>query len=423
MEKIKILVFSISAISDVESNGRVLRNLLPDVEEIEYLNVYISGNPIKDSKVQYLHISDKTVLKSVLSLGLSSKEDPINYEEKPHSLNNGVNSKKSAFKYFLRNKIWSLAFSIKKRIVKKAKNFNPNIVFLMGANLPAFYSLSTKISKKTGAPLFIYNAEDYPLKNYDYMSQKKKSTFFSNIVLKKLRKESIRAYQHSFFNAFNSEKLLDSFIKDGFCSLDKSTVIRIPSSFSAVSKIDNKNRIIFAGNLYDDRCETLLKFADALSSIKISFNFCVYGKITNNKYLETIKNHNAIEYRGVVPYSIIQKELVETSFLLDVEGFSEYSKLDYKHSFSTKIADYLMLGIPIICYGSKEIAGVDYLLKNNEDFTIISDDSLSEKLTKILTHQVAYKYNKLKICNEFSITEVRKRILDIFEKIASEGKI
>ena len=148
-----------------------------------------------------------------------------------------------------------------------------------------------------------------------------------------------------------------------------------------------------------------------------------HGKITNNKYLETIKNHNAIEYRGVVPYSIIQKELVEASFLLDVEGFSEYSKLDYKHSFSTKIADYLMLGIPIICYGSKEIAGVDYLLKNNEDFTIISDDSLSEKLTKILTHQVAYNYNKLKICNEFSITEVRKRILDIFEKIASEGKI
>lgn len=424
MEKMKILVLSVSAISDEESNGRVLKSLLPDSELCSFLNVYISGQPSADSNIKFLHFTDKNTLKSLLTLGICSKSSHNSLpSESTISQKENHYKKKKPVHYLIRNIVWKFAFGIRNIIMKSAKQFNPNIVFLMGANMPFLFKMARLISKKTHSSLIIYNAEDYPLKKYDYISCKSSYSLTTRLVQCELLKEAKKAYKISKYNIFNSDKLLSSYLDEKIIVSSNSGIIRIPSGLSPVNYDKKNKKILYAGNLYDDRCKTLLEFANALKDINSEFKLVVYGKITNKLLLEQIKNNDSIEYKGVIPFSELKEQFSKFSFLLHIDGFSDYSKLDYKYAFSTKIADYLILGVPFICYGSNEIAGVDFLYKLNSDFTIVSKEELLPKLKKILSFDVVYKQDRAKINYEFSERECRSRMFDLFKKFESNNKI
>jgi len=425
MDRMKILVFSVSAISDAESNGRVLKTLLPDSKLCQFLNVHISGQPTVDSSVEYLCFTDKNALKSLFSLGLFSKPSNIHFPSESNFSQPGGNNfkKKKTIHYLIRNLVWKFAFGIRKKIIKSAKKFEPDIVFLMGANMPFLFKMARIISKKTNSSLIIYNAEDYPLKKYDYITGKASYSLTTKLVQRGLFKEAKKAYKKSKCNIFNSDKLLGAYTTERFVRSDNSMVIRIPSTLETIKYDMNSKNILYAGNLYDDRCLSLLDFANALLEIKSEFKLVVYGKITNQLLLEKINNNDAISYRGVIPFAELKEHFSEYSFLLHIDGFSNYSKLDYKYAFSTKIADYLILGIPFICYGSSEIAGVEFLHKLNNQFTIVSRDELLPKVEKILKRDVSYKYDKVKIFKEFSMYECRSKMLELFKRFESNNKI
>lgn len=424
MDKIKILVISVAAISDEESNGRVLKTLLPISEPCQFLNIHISGQPTSNTLIDYLCFTDKCALKSLISFSLlSNPSDNCFFSESKNSQLSNDSKKKKPISYLLRNVVWKLAFGIKNKIIKNAKMFNPNIVYLMGANMPFLFKMARLISKKTHSSLIIYNAEDYPLKKYDYITGKSSYSLITKIVQRGLFREAKRAYKSSKFNIFNSDKLLNSYIKEKFVGIENSTVIRIPSTLTSVTHKKKNNYILYAGNLYDDRCRSLLEFADALISIKSEFKLVVYGRLTDKNLLKKIESNSAILYKGIVSFSELKNRFSDFSFLLHIDGFSDYSKLDYKHAFSTKIADYLILGIPFISYGSIEIAGIEFLYKLNKDFTIISKDELTVKIKKILNHEVEYKQDRTTILKEFSMYECRNKMLDLFKRFESNNKI
>lgn len=426
MEKLKVLVFSTSAISDSESNGRVLKSLLPDCSECQYLNIYISGIPAANCNITYHHFSDKSVIKSFLSFGILPNEDIASFEdvvESKHEVNNKTFKKKTAAHYFLRDFIWNLSLKTKKKIREYSRLFKPDVIFLMGANFPLFYKLSAAIAKELSAALIVYTAEDYPIKKYNYIVGKSGSSFFYKLVRKNLYKQASLAYHVSSLNIFNTQKLLDSYRDDDLVVDNNSLVIKIPSSLSPLKSLGDSKEILYAGNLYNDRCKSLIEVADCLSTLKTDYKLVVYGNVFNKHNLDLISNHESIVYKGVVSFAELKARFNNVSFLLHVDGFDEYSLLDYRHAFSTKIADYLILGIPFICYGSLGIAGVEYLYNLNKDFTIVSKETLYEKLAKILSHTINYKIDNVKINRDFSMFECRKRMLTLFKQVEREDKI
>lgn len=421
MSNLKVLVLSNSAISETESNGRVLKSLLPLDSFQNVLNLFVSGEPIKMEQISYCKISDKKVLQSVISLGIVNPEDKVIFENK---INKDVSistvSKKTAYHYFIRNVVWKLSFRTKNLCLKKALDFSPDLVFIMGANLPFFYEIGLKIAKKTGCKLVVYSAEDYPLKEYDYMSGKLNHTFFSRIVQRSLRKTAKKTFNNSDLCIFNSSQLRDFYVQKGFANKVNTHILHLPSSLIKENGEPAARTILYAGNLSDDRCNSLLEFADALSAINSDYYLLVYGRVSCCNYLEKIKRHKKIKYCGIVNFETLKDIFKQVEFLLHVEGFKPYTLLDYKHAFSTKIADYLILGKPFICYGSKEIAGVSFLSKLNDNFTITSKVELEEKLFKILNNRLPYKYNEAMIWKEFSEFEVRKTLNHLLLKIVDK---
>lgn len=65
--------------------------------------------------------------------------------------------------------------------------------------------------------------------------------------------------------------------------------------------------------------------------------------------------------------------------------------LNFKHAFSTKIADCYKLGIPFFMYAPIEIASTQYGLETNPDFVATSKEELKTKLKNAIGNKVTYK--------------------------------
>ena len=258
-----IFVISNSAISERESNGRVLKSILPNLEENNFLNFYLRGIPEKRKNFSYIHVSDLDAIKSFLTFGIKKPKNHIQYDvDELESAFRGHKAKKP-FHYFIRNLAWNSSFYKTYKIRNIIDNFKPDVIYLMASDTPFLYKLARIESNKKNIPLIIYSAEDYPLKKYDYIKQKEQLSFWSKRVISKLYKEAKKVFSQSANAVFNSKDLMNAYVKEGFIA--KGEVIPLPRIFRKCdSKRTTNKNLLYAGNLNYERCTALIEIADFL---------------------------------------------------------------------------------------------------------------------------------------------------------------
>ena len=102
-------------------------------------------------------------------------------------------------------------------------------------------------------------------------------------------------------------------------------------------------------------------------------------------------------------------------------SFSDFTKWDIRHGFSTKIADLLSSGKCFLMYGPKEIACVDYLVTNQAAWVAHSETELNQVLNKILVSKIErqkYLENAKKLVDKrHNITKNCKTFEDLIVKV------
>ena len=397
MQHNNVLIISNNCLSNTESNGRILSLLFSGYNNSLLHNYCIGG--LSDKKdVHYIRMNDKRNIKSLLSFGyIKPGLDCYVSSGGGTSASNHINHKK-ALHYFIRNIIYSMNFHIVRYMRRYAIDNNIKSIFLFGADAPYMYRLSRVLSRKCNIPLKIYTCEDYPLKRYNYIEQGKhnKSIFFKLLICS-LRKQASKAYLVARESLFNSEQLMNDY-KSVF-KINNPSVRYLPSN---MDKVDYKPRdirhIVYGGNLYIDRINSILDISKALLDINKDVVIDVYGKGDN---IELLSNTPNIIYHGVVDYSKMVEAYKNADMLLHVDGFSSYSILDNRNAFSTKISDCYMLGIPFFIYSPIDIASTKYAYSMNEDYTAISKDELKDKLNNIINNHLPYKIDYEKVKKDF----------------------
>ena len=91
-----------------------------------------------------------------------------------------------------------------------------------------------------------------------------------------------------------------------------------------------------------------------------------------------------MEQKGFVTGTESDEAFREAQLLLHTEAFDEASRDFTKHSVSTKIADSLASGIPLLAYGPEEISSMQHLLRNGCAITATSREELHKKLLTAL---------------------------------------
>ena len=399
------LIISNTAISTSESNGRILSLLFNDYDDTFLHNYYLGGCPDKRN-VYYLGMGDILNIKSILSFG-HFKPSSVVCVGNSNGQGSSTPSKKKAIHYFLRNILYMINFHITRYMVKYIKVNHIESIFLFGADSPFLYRLSRKLSKKCKIPLEIYTCEDYPLKDYNYIQGgKHNNNIFFKLLIKSLKKQAKKAYLQASKGTFNSELLCEDY--QNLFKINNPSVRYLPS---ILEKVEYKPReikhIVYGGNLYTDRVNSLLGISKILSEINKEVVIDVYGKTTDEN-ITKLKSNSNINYHGVVDYSKMIEIYKNADMLLHVDGFSDYSIKDYKHAFSTKISDCYMLGIPFFIYAPIDIASTQYAYKMNKDYTATSIEDLKEKLNNIVNNHLPYNVDYKKIKKDFSATRTHE---------------
>ena len=118
-----------------------------------------------------------------------------------------------------------------------------------------------------------------------------------------------------------------------------------------------------------------------------SFELNIYTGEKDPEILGEIEKYRSVKLRGFVSGAEMECAFNASDILLHTEAFDEENIDAVRHSVSTKIADALAGGIPLIAYGPAEIASVSYLQRTDSALCITSPDELYERLREVFVEK------------------------------------
>lgn len=377
-----MLIISNNSISNSESNGRIHMDTVFKTVPNNLHNFYLRGNPDLDN-VGYISISVKQALLSKIIFGLYKErfiKPDINDKT---SFNKPANNKsKYALFHLLRNYCYSNNRYIIKHLSKYISDNHIDTIFIWGCNVPFLYQYGYKLAKLNNIKLITFTGEDYPLKDYNYLSNKPSIFFkcFRNI----LKKEATKAYRIASNNYYATEDLKDLY--ESNMDIKGGEVMMFTSREKPLPPLDpNKpvKRLLYGGKLNIDRTKSLLDIAKYIEKYPDVY-IDVYGS-ASTECINMLKEQPNVYYKGVVSYYDLRQEIINSDLLLYVEGFSKEYIRDCRYGFSTKIADYIAFDRPFFAYGPIELSGIKWLTNKCFDFVALQTDEIHKIESLILS--------------------------------------
>ncbi|WP_339611174.1 hypothetical protein [uncultured Planktosalinus sp.] len=400
----KILIISHNALSESSANGRTLASLVSSWNTEKISQFYVN-NELPDFKYcfNYFRISDSDLIKNFLFnkhyVGEIKNENiKAKYSDLKDRKNWNYSKLKkyfSSFLYLAREGLWDSKWN-NKNLLNWIDSIEPDIVLLQPGDYAFLYKMTLWVSDFKEIPYIIYNSEDYFLKKRNTISP---LYHIYSLYYKKIVKNCFKNASHIIYsNDFLMENMTKQIQRPSSVILTSSNLEK-----SIASKSKSKLKISYTGNLGHERWKSLIEIGKALKTIDSSLEIEVYSGFLPQEAKKHFITENGINFCGAVSYEKVKEVIQESDIVLHVEGFSEFTKWDIKHGFSTKIADLLSSGKCFLMYGPKEIACVDYLIKNQAAWVATNKDELKEVLNKLVGSE-----------------EARKKFLDNAEELVEE---
>lgn len=380
----KILVIGNNSISQTNSNGRTIKNLLDSFKPNEIKQFCLSiNNPDYDSCSQFCVVSDGDAVRSFLGrpkkISLYEMNDDISNKNHKHRTH-----KRTPMKMLIREHIWRVTILKNKALLNWVKENAFDFILLQAGDSGFMYHLSVYLSQTYGIPLIIYNSEDYPFKEYNYLVPGKKRTLLYNMFHKLLNEECKKAYSQSSLNVFLNDDL-----KDLYCSAYGIKGITIFNSANGLLERINDEphnqevkTIRYFGNIGNKRIDSLIDVGNVIEKLSLPFVLEIYAD-ADAATASALNKIPSIRFKGFVGYEEVLIKSTETDFNLHVESFDPFYEVDVSRGFSTKIPDLLAACKPLIIYCPASLFVYRYLHDNNAAYCADSIDSLEQLLVTI----------------------------------------
>jgi len=416
----KVLIISHNSFSTFQSMGKTFCTLFSQFKKEELCQLYIYPTipdvPFCDS---FYRITDKDVLKFFRTFRVKGtviqpedvNESQHNLFENPKDLSVYRNKKnKTVFRTLARDFLWQITPWFNASLKKWLREQNITHIFVSPGGYKFVYDIALKCAKFLNAPIVTYVCDEYFFvdkrtriieKIQDYLFKKKMSQLMKKTSTIVTISEEMKNLYEPFFNR-------------------PTEVVMTGSSFpitESPKEINEIKELTYMGNLSCNRYVSLCEIGDALDEINQknneSYILKIYTGEKNLAILDELAKRKSIKMMGFITGEEFNLVFHSAQCLLHVEAFDEKS-IDYvKNSISTKIADSLGSGIPLLAYGPSNIASIRHLMRNNSAFCIDNKNVLKESLlfylkmpivnrTQIVKNALiaARKFHDLKIVGE-----------------------
>lgn len=305
----------------------------------------------------------------------------------------------------VREAIWSKKRIQRTGVIKWAKSTNPNVLFIHNSDSMFPSKLARIISRELNIPIVLEISDDYY-----FNSRLSFSPFY--YLYRYLYRQNFRKFvkEASKF-IFISEKMKLAY--------ERQFQIKGVSVFISAKNYEQMNYrnggsrlVVYAGNVDQDRWKSIIVFANVLREIDPDYRVMVFSGTKNKKVVGAFDKIQNIEFRGFVQHKYLLTILESASLILITEGFKNKYIRNVRYSLSTKVADSMASGVPIICFAPKD-SGVSTFfeaypsafLANNEEelksilIMAVHDENLRLKKVQIakamLDGKFSFSYNSL----------------------------
>lgn len=401
---IKCIVVSNNCFSMSNSNGRTMANLMSSFAANNLAQFYIHGEPDFSICKNYYCVSDRDAL-SALGFSKCMKNGKINEEtnksKKEIVQNSNLKnvSTKGCRNRYIRNVVWKLSKWWNIHFDDFLQDFRPDVVLLQAGDAPFMYYIARKISKKLNIPLYMFNTENYVLKDTIYNSSKKNDPF--HFLLKRsLKREYKKTMDMVAYCVYCTEYLEEKY-QQKYPHPNKSIALYVSSDFPLCEEIVKDKFIVsYCGNLGVGRTDALYSFATVLNDVNDTAILRVYGNFSCEEDKQKLCSLSNVEYMGFASYEELYNVYCESSLLIHCELEARLKNLET--AFSTKIGDSLKSGRPFLVYASRKYPFVQYLEKNKAAHIASDENELYTVLRKCMEED---EYRKLYVERAIEIAQ------------------
>lgn len=432
MNVLRVLVFTSSPLSSTNGIGNTFSNLLSGISDFDFYSLcFKPGSSDFNRLSKAYQITEKEI---VLSRIFNSNPGHYIKTLAQEDAQIGYYTSSSIFKV-LRNQRWIIYFWIRELIWilfdKKNKEYNnflkdvnPDVIFASIYDPIYLNRILLDLNRKLEVPLIGYIADDfYTLKQFSW------SPFYWIYRLMKRRYVKKSAMACDLLYVISEVQKIDYDI-----AFNKNCkVLRKGADFSIdmpnYSRSSETVRFLYTGNIGDNRYRTLGMLGKALERLKDK-NFLgelhIYTATPISNKIKRVLNQKSIILHTAVTFDSVKKLQRDFDVLVHVEAFSFKDRLAVRHSFSTKIIDYFAAGKAIMAIGPKEVASINYLIKEDAALIANSQSEINDLLLSVAddTELLGRYAVKGWECGQrnHQISQVQRGILDDFKSVIKSSE-
>ena len=391
----KVLIVSHNPITTQNNMGITFLSLFSQFEKQELCQLYIYPTlPNADRCSSFYRVTDKEILLSLVrgkkaggeirveqiraSEGLFEKaEDEAIYRSKKN---------KTALRRLLRDAMWSVARWYSPQLREWLKREGPECIFVAPGVAKFVHGFVLRISRDLNIPIITYICDEYYfVRRPDQLLDRLRLT-----LLQRKMRSLMACTSHL---VVISEELKEAYAKEfGVKTTTLMTGAGIPVS-ECPKGAEQPKEICYFGNIRCNRYLSLCEIGRELDEINRelgeSYKLKIYTFEKDREILGSFEGIASVELCGAVTGKDFEKAFNASQLLLHVEAFDEKSIDFVQHSVSTKIADSLASGIPLLAYGPECISSMRHLLRHECAITATGKQELRSMLMQAFSDQAA----------------------------------
>lgn len=380
----KCLVISHNPFSTFQNMGKTFLSLFAHFAPHELCQFYIYPSiPDTAHCGAYYRVTDKEILKSYYTPHAPGGEiKPTNAEramfENPadEALYRSPKNK-TAFRMLARDAMWRFSRWNNRTLQDFLDREQPSCLLVAPGQSKFIYNVALRIAKERALPIIAYICDDY------YFVEEPQAPA-ERYRVHRLQKKIEELMAHTAHIVTICEEMSAAYAeKFGIPTTTVMTGTSYPPACE-VRVCENPRIITYTGNIRCNRYLSLAKIGKALDSINLArgtdYELRVYTGEKDEQILSHFNGIRSLKLCGFVTGEAFRTVLREADFLLHTEAFDKPSIDRVKHSVSTKIADALAGGIPLLAFGPAQVSSMKHLLRNDCALCATTEEELQDML-------------------------------------------
>ncbi|MBR4657784.1 MAG: hypothetical protein IKP26_00825 [Clostridia bacterium] len=428
---IKVLILSNTAWDNSNSFGSTFSNFFEGMDDVRIANIYCrSGSPNNGFDMRCFQITEKSLLKNLRNRSCPPGREVYKRGEGSDVMNAAEQKRYDSIRktrlmvfHWAQELIWLIGRDKSDELKRFIDDFDPDVIFQPIYNSFHLTRLARFIIGYTGKPAVGFIGDDlYTLKRFNLSP-----LFWIDRLLKRPRlKKLIKACESVFVMTGLQKREYDGIFGINCGILTKS------ADFSGEPGLKTAHEppfvFTYTGNIYTGRYKALSALGRALGRLKekgIDCELRIYTLDPLTRSAEKAFALPAIKLMGGASSQEIPAIQAEADALVFADGNTLKSMGVVRHSFSTKLVDYMKAARCIVAIGPEGIAPIDHLKENGAAIVITDLNDILPAVEKLVSSPESFGEYGMRAweCGRknHSKSVMRKRLHDELCRVSGKG--